>query len=476
MGVYLSALRPGVTISGENAGKMKRIYLDWGVVSNLKKPEYVDIREFLISHKGELFFVYSSAHFEDAMRSEGDERLQQDIQMLESLVDNHLLCYNQKEKTASPYLATPSEYYRGHKGQNLDLIPNFPELVSAIDKDVPLVGGLLKTFLDIPFPIPEAIRSQELWGMILPDLPDSPTLGDVINSGVSFFNKMQGEKGYYKSYRSAVRATGFSLDPNAGNWRSDEVVSNISARMKAMGIDKSFKDFVLMGFGDKEKVDDFLLFITAYSLLDMIGYKSDKLPKASIAMNSVNTDAQHAYFAACCDYLITQDTNLASKAQALYHEFKISTKVIPPQEVITELSEDRNDDLVSFLNEQLKEENVEKREDGATTFKFTKRFLGIFSHCIVYKKDSDGITLLVFKLAFDNCSGFIFFDEAGFMVDTVCEYFGWPPQEDYEIARKRIVAGDPGASINWQGEEVRYTLKADPEYHRPELFVKVTAQ
>ena len=454
---------------------MKRIYLDWGVISNLKKPEFADIREHLISHKKDLFFVYSSAHFEDAMRSEGDERLQQDIKMLESLVDNHLLCYSQKEKTAFPYLATPSEYYKDHQGQNLDLVPSFSELMSFFDKDIPLVGGLLKSFLNIPFPIPEEVRSQELWEMMLPDLPDSPTLGDVIDSGLSFFNKMQGEKDFYKSYRSAVRATGFSLESNAGNWKSDEVTSKISAMMKALGVDKSFKEFVLMGAGDKEKEDDFKLFISAYSLLDMIGYKSDKLPKSSNAMNSVNTDAQHAYFASFCDYLITQDSHMASKALALYHEFKIPTIVISPQEAIAELRENRDDDLVSFLSGQLKEENVEKCEDGATAFKLAKRFLGVFSHCIVYKKDNNGITLLEFKLAFDNNSRFIFFDEAGMMVDAVCECFGRPSQEDYEIARRLIVAGDTGTSINWKGEDVLITLKADPELHRPELLVKITA-
>lgn len=36
---------------------MKRVYLDWGVISNLKKPEYDRLRQFLISHKGELLFA-----------------------------------------------------------------------------------------------------------------------------------------------------------------------------------------------------------------------------------------------------------------------------------------------------------------------------------------------------------------------------------------------------------------------------------
>lgn len=455
---------------------MKRIYLDWGVVSNLKKPKYADIKEFLISHKGDLFFVYSSAHFEDAMRSDGDERLLQDIQTLESLVDNHLLCYNQKEKTAFPYFQTPSEYYNDHRGQNLDLIPGLSELVSSVDKDIPLVGEALKSFLDIPFPIPVEVRSQELWRMILPDLPDLPTLGDVINSGVSFYNKMQEDKDFYKSYRAAVKATGFSLESNAGNWSADEVVPNISAKMKALGLDKSFKEFVLMGLGNKEKVDYFHLFVAAYSILDMIGYKSDKLPKASSAMNSVITDAQHAYFAAFCDYLITQDSNLASKARVLYHEFKISTKVISPKDTIVELSENRNDDLLSFLSEQLIEENVEKREDGATVYKLGKWFLGVFSQVVVYKQDRDGVTLLEFKLVFDNDSRLIFIDEASIMVDTVCEYLGWLTREDYENARKRIIAGDTCISINWPKENALFTLKVDQEHHCPELLVKITAK
>ena len=109
---------------------MKRVYLDWGVVSNLKKPEYADIKEFLLSNKGNLFFVYSTAHFEDAMRSRGDERLMSDIQTLESLVDNHLLAFN--KKTAHPYLSTPTEYYQNNKDRDLDVVPDFAELVSSV--------------------------------------------------------------------------------------------------------------------------------------------------------------------------------------------------------------------------------------------------------------------------------------------------------------------------------------------------------
>lgn len=451
---------------------MKRVYLDWGVVSNLKKPEYAGIKEFLLSNKGELFFVYSTAHFEDAMRSRGDERLMQDIAMLESLVDNHLLAFN--KNTAHPYLATPTEYYQNNKERDLDVVPDFSDLVSTVGQDIPILGGLLKSFLSFPMPIPEVAREQKLFGMMLPDLPDAPTLGDILHSSTAFINKMLGDKEYYKSYRSSIRSSGFALDANSGNWKSDEVVPNISTQMKKLGIDKTFQDFVLAGFGKRDKVSDFEFFIAAYSLLDMIGYKSDKLPKSSNAMNSVTTDAQHAYFAAFCDYLVTQDSHLASKARALYSEFGISTKVISPADIIADLEENKKDNLVPFLEEQLREENVERHEERAVVYKFKRRFLDIFTHCVVYTHDDE--TLIELKLAFDNYSYFVFYDEARIMVDTVADYLGRPSDAEYETIRQSIVSGNPNAAIHWKGDNIFFTLKADPERHRPELYITVPIQ
>ncbi len=451
---------------------MKRIYLDWGVISNLKKPEFAMVREFLLSHKGELFFVYSPAHFEDAMRSKGDGRLFQDIQTLESLVDNHLIAY--VKKTAHPFLETPSEYYQDNKDRDLDEVPDLTKMLPTISQDVPAVGGLLKSLLNVPFPIPDTARSNELVSMMLPDLPTSPTLSDVIHSATLYINKMLSDKYYYKSYRTAVRASGFKVDTNAGNWEANEVVPNITARMKSLGIDKTFQDFVLMGFGGKKNVDDFKFFMAAYSILDMIGYKSDKLPKSSNAMNNVNTDAQHAYYAAFCDYFITQDTHLSSKALALYNEFGVSTKVITPQDAIAVLDEQRNDNLVTFIQEQLIEENIERREERSIVYKFTHRFLGVFTHCVRY--DINDCTVLEFKLAFDNYSYFVFYGEAAIMVDAVADCLGRPSKEDYEMARERIIAGETGASINWTGEGVIFTLRADPERHRPELLITINAR
>ena len=146
-------------------------------------------------------------------------------------------------------------------------------------------------------------------------------------------------------------------------------------------------------------------------------------------------------------------------------------RILTPQSAVIELEDGRNDDLVSFIRERLIEENIERREERSIVYKFTQRYLGIFTHCIRY--DEDDALVLEFKLAFDNYSYFIFYDEASIMVDAVTGYLGRPSNEEYEKARERIVAGDTGALIKWQGKGLLLTLCADPERHRPELFVTV---
>lgn len=448
---------------------MKRIYLDWGVVSNLKRPEYREIKDFFLSNKEEIFFVYSPAHFADAMRSEGDERLNQDIETLELLAHDHFLSYT--VDGVRPFLATPFEYYRDQKGKNLDVVPDFSELIAAVQKDIPNIGSLLQPLLSLPFPIPLVARSNDIIGMMLPNLPEIPSFNDVIRSCVEFINRMLCDKEFYKTYRKKAQDTGLKLESNSGNWKEDEVIPRISSIMKSLGIDKTFEELVRSGFGNKDKIDKFQYFISAYYMLDLIGYKSDKLPKAINAMNSVDTDAQHAYYAAYCDYLVTQDSHMASKARVLYHELGINTKVVTPAEAFSVLQERPQEDLITFMREQLIEDNIEQSGDKYEVYKFSDRFLGIFTHCTINHQD-DG-TSFEFKLNFDNYSYFIFYEEAGIIIDVVTRYFGRPREDEYQAVRNRIVSGDPNASIVWPGEDIHITLKADPESHRPVIYMKI---
>lgn len=459
---------------------MKRVYLDWGVISNLKKDEYAKLRNLLLSNKDRLFLVYSSAHFEDLMRSKGEPQFDNDIQMLSNLVDDHLLDF--KKEVVWPYRATPEEFNRDYVDYSSYLSQDIYSLISSID-DLPIpdmnVVATIKANLNVSFPIPSEFRSNELFEKTFPNLPEFPTLGDVIESCRHFMCDMMMNGDSYKNYRKSIHETGFKLEKNAGNWKDEEATDKISLFLKSKGIDMSFNDYVKINFhGRKYTTNEF--FTTAYCLLDMLGFHSDKLPKASNTIRSVTTDSKHAYFAGFCDWFVTADTRLYHKAKALYCNFGLSTNVLNPEEAMLAIEEEIQpyglNYIRIFIENELNDEHIVERhikenemDPDFVIYKFSRRFLGIFTHGIHYL-NSNGSHLIQFKLAFDNYSRFLFYDEVAMIIDTITGYFGLQGISDYDSRRKKFIEGNTDVAISWRFENGFICVKNDEERHRPELY------
>lgn len=458
---------------------MKRVYLDWGVVSYLKRDEYAELRSLLFLNKDRLFLVYSPAHFEDLMRSKGEPQFENDIQMLSILVDDHLLDFN--KETVLPYRVTPEDFNRGYTDYSSYISLDLVSLLSSID-DLPIlginVGDAIKENLNAPFPIPLEYRSNKLFENTFPNLPEFPTLGDVIESCRQFMCDMMMKGSSYKNYRKSIHETGFKLEKNAGNWKDEEATDKISLFLKSNGIDMSFNDYVKMNFhGRKFTANEF--FTTAYCILDMLGFHSDKLPKASNTIRSVTTDAKHAYFAGFCDWFVTADMRLYHKAKALYSNLGVSTSVLTPEEAMSAIEEEirpySHDYIKSFFEAELKAEHlveVHRKENEMNVdyvvYKFSRRLLGIFTHGIHYC-NSDGSSLIQFKLAFDNYSRFLFYDEVALILDTITDYFGLQGISDYDSLRKKFIEGDTDVTISWRFDKGFVCVKNDEVRHRPEL-------
>lgn len=285
--------------------------------------------------------------------------------------------------------------------------------------------------------------------------------------------------GSYKNYRKSIHETGFKLETNAGNWKDEEATDKISLFLKSKGIDMSFNDYVKMNFhGRKFTANEF--FTTAYCILDMLGFHSDKLPKVSNTIRSVTTDAKHAYFAGFCDWFVTADTRLYHKAKALYSNFGVSTSVLTPDEAMLAIEEEirpyGRDYIRSFVEAELNGEHIvevhgKKNDMDAdyVVYKFSRRFLGVFTHGIHYC-NSDGSYLIQFKLAFDNYSRFLFYDEVSLILETITDYFGLQGISNYDSLRKKFMEGDTGVTISWRFDNGFVCVKNDEDRHRPELY------
>ena len=92
---------------------MIRVYLDWNVISSLKKPEFKELKEFIDKHKKYLQFPYSPAHFIDLMKSHSpdNEYFQMDLDTLNYLSDKHLIRWG--KEGIEPLFGTPNEYFEG---------------------------------------------------------------------------------------------------------------------------------------------------------------------------------------------------------------------------------------------------------------------------------------------------------------------------------------------------------------------------
>ena len=313
---------------------MKLVYLDWGVISSLKKEENNCLKDLLLSNKDRLFFVYSPCHFEDLMRSKGTPYFDSDVKLLSNLVDDHLL--NCKEGKIWLERMTPEECCNYYSDNYSSLSEGFDSFLSEIENyySESVVSAQLKANLDTGILIPPEFRSNELFNRSLPGLPDAATVRDAVESCRLFLHNMMMTPGSYKEYRRQIADTGFKLEMNAGNWKDEDTIDQISMFLRSKGINMSFDEYLAHCF-HSWPFTWVEFFTSAYCILDMMGFHSDKLPKSTHTLRNMTTDAKHAVFASTCDWFISADDGLCHKSKALYSHFGISTCVMTPTEVFS---------------------------------------------------------------------------------------------------------------------------------------------
>jgi hypothetical protein len=382
---------------------------------------------------------------------------------------------------AFPYRVTPEEFCQGYVDNSSYLSQNVDSFLAVIEAaSVPGDNSvsLIKSNMNETFHFPPEYRSNEILTRTLPNLPEYPTVKDVMESVRQFMCDMVMNPGSYKKYRRFIGEKGFKVERNAGNWKDEEAVDKINSFLKSKGIEMEFNDYVMQSFhGRQVSANEF--FTASYCMLDMLGFHPDTLHKATSTVRSVTTDAKHAYFAGFCDWFVTADARLSHKAKALYSHFGVSTRVMTPEKAVLAIQEEivpwGQNYIVNFIADEFVDGHVVERHDNEhdsdtdfVVYKFSHRFLGIFSHGIYYRY-SDGSSTLQFKLAFDNYSRFLFYEEVGMMVDTITQFFGLEGVSNYDSLRQKLVEGKTDVTISWRLDKGFVCVKNDEERHRPEL-------
>ncbi|PCE64146.1 hypothetical protein [Sediminicola luteus] len=468
---------------------MIRVYLDWNVISSLKRPDYKDIKDFISKHKKYFLIPYTPAHFTDLMKSYNpdNELFKEDLRTLEFLSDKHLLRWG--KDGIEPLFGTPTEYFEGEKNkEDISELMDMEKVFKDLDESLDEIGfgemsGLMKSlYQSQPSGIEITDENRDIMKKMFPNLKPNSNMWDLMKEIGPFSQKLLKDGKYYKDFRNSLGEYGFKLESNSGNWNYDEVIKNIDYFLLKQGTKMTFLEYVETTFKHKkEPVNQYEYYTTAYLMLDIIGYKIDKLPKPTDNMQNIQADGEHSFYGAHCDFFVAMDKKLRIKSEVLYNEFNVPTKIIEPNDLISELSkviddiDEKNDILgeaISFCQEDSFVESYSSQEGSNTetfAFKLPKFYFNYFNYviCTIYP-EIEGL-VLTFRKAFKNYSRFIYYTEAETLIDTITRCFGYDDLQELKIKKKEFVYEDKDITFEWIFEGGFIRLEKEENTRRPIL-------
>ena len=468
---------------------MIRVYFDWNVISSLKKTEYQGIKNFIYKFKSVILYPYSPAHFNDLMKSFSPENefFDKDLETLEYLSEKHLIRW--EENDTKPFFATPKEYFEGEKEKEdiaslMDIEKVFNDINDSTNEfGLGNIGDTLKSLYKLqPLGMEINTENENILKKMFPNIKPNSSMWDLMKEIGPFAQKLLQDGSYYKDFRKTIKNQGLKLDPNHGNWSYDKVIKNIDDFLLSYDSSLTYLEYVKTVFKYRDKpMNSYEFYITAYLMLDMIGYKPDKLPKDSDNMLNIQTDAEHSFYGAHCDYFVALDKNLIIKTQVLYNEFNIPTKIIKPEDFISELSKVIHptpnvdnllkEELMFCNNDSLIGHYPVNNDNEAETYvyKLPIFYHNFFNYLVLRRYEKHKIIVLTFKKINKNLSRFLFYTEVENLIDSIVNLFGGSELIDLNKIKQDIIHGRQESTIEWEFNLGTICLSVDEDNSRPVL-------
>lgn len=462
---------------------MIRIYLDWNIISNLKRPENKEIKDFIDKHKSYFLFPYSPAHFKDLMKSytPNNKYFEQDLKTLEYLSGKHLIQW--EENGTVPLFRTPKEYFEDEKDKDDYYTVDIEKILNDLSVESELGKTLKSLYKLLPAGIVADEENKEIFQQIFPNITPTSNIWDLMKDAGDFMQKLLNNRDFYKDYRRLLEKKGFKIDANSGNWEENEVIEKINTYLVNLGIGADFLQFIESTFKYRDKpVNKYEFFIISYLVLDIIGYKSDKLPKLTDNMRNIYADSEHAFYGAHCDFFIVGDKNLHVKSKVLYSQFNIPTHVLAPNEFIEVITNQIHnfpkgqtnviEDAFSYIKLENQVEYYpfsSENEAEIYTVKLPVFYFNFFNYAVYANyKNSQGIGL-TFKRVFKNYSNFFYYTEVERIVDLITDLFGYEDKEELEKKKKKFIYKTDDTQFTWHFKYGMIILENDSETKQPSI-------
>lgn len=395
---------------------MLKIYLDWNIISYLKKEEYRDLRDYIAQVKDFFVFPYSRAHIQDLYQSKSSinvVKFEQDLDTLTDICQTHLLEYNDNIDAPYPYECTPREYIE-RESLTLDAYISGFESINFIECIKLIIGttkfenireSLLETPIETPIQNPNnGVLILNLWD-IMTFLLDNLSL------------ILKDKKLEVEIFKSLCKIEGERSIQEMQNINSSNIFDYLN-RLCVSRTNKNLTDTILFTLEKINGTNSYNYFLAEYLTLAFCGYSRDK--KRNIL--NIITDALHTYYAMRCDVLVTMDDGMRKKAQAEFFHFNSPTRIITIKELRafleTELYNQYNIDYIQYEVIPIYSKGEERGEGKIAYKNVPSPIWGLFTNCIRIPEDPDTLALKVNLVP----NGYVYYTEIKRFFNSLMEH------------------------------------------------------
>ena len=325
---------------------MIRIYCDKNIYSLLNESNRnfnPELKSLMDDLKDIMVFTYSHAHHEDLSNSD-ESFWDHDLKLLENYVKDHYFSYNGIKRTTECLLAEPTKSFfdTDFNVYNDVINPNnnildamfqlFEEGENDEDELLKVAKKTFQTLLDQPAPNffdPNLSDKEKEYAEHFLPVSQDQTMGSMINNLFKFGNKLLTDKteviAVKKMMEEFVNSDKYSFE----KWKDqfdDKYKENFGG--------KSFTEMMGDLFNEVDHYNDYDKFVMFFNSLELHNVTKDKPLRKSQSLGSINTDANHAWYASFSDFLITDDKGLIGKAYICYKFFNIKTHILTVKEFL----------------------------------------------------------------------------------------------------------------------------------------------
>ncbi len=451
---------------------MYRVYLDWNIISALKKVNKAktieELNILLDSNPQNILTPYSPAHIQDLLKGsdkqENIELIRKDLDFLDKISKQNCIQFDFKKKYAHPTIGSAHLLFDSYFETNKESFfhPSYLENLFN-DTPFPSLGKLMTsawklTPVDIDFnKFEENPESKVFYDKYFKKTKESNNMYNLMLDFSEFYSDLNQNPEIYKKLIQIFRDQA-GIDPK---WISNlnEPLAQLDEILLKSKLGFGFEKLITIEPDEKTEIlnNYFMKFSMEYAGLDMSGYHPDSFTKKNLFSNFTN-DSHHAFYAAHCDYFVSYEKKLLKKAKAIYDKYKVETKTLLPTDFVDEISYNLKEPfnaqyLFNAINKTLEQGFIDElkehdyKDSVLLLFRPELPILAYFNF-LYLKQDKNNRSTVFLRHIYKNFSGFTFYSEIESIVNKCYAIFGSDvsKREAYNIDDRKNISEN-----NWGG-------------------------